>query len=160
MKRVLLVRNDKIGDFMLAWPAIALIAESGQCEISVLVPEYTADLARMCPWVSHVVIDPGRNAPFARQQEMVDGIKALNLDAAIALFSNWRNAVTLRHAQIPYRLAPATKLAQFLYTHRMVQRRSRSQKPEWEYNLDLVVRFLHDHDLPVRSVRPPYMTVR
>ena len=159
MKRVLVVRNDKIGDFMLAWPAMALLAQSGQCEISVLVPEYTADLARMCPWVSHVVIDPGPKAPLARQQEMVDALKALNLDAAIALFSNWRNGVTLRHAQIPYRLAPATKLAQFLYTHRLVQRRSRSLKPEWEYNLELATRFLQDHELPLRSVRPPYMKV-
>lgn len=159
MKRVLVVRNDKIGDFMLAWPAIALLEKSGQCEISVLVPEYTADLARMCPWISHVVIDPGPKAPLARQQEMVDAIKALNPDAAIALFSNWRNGVTLRHAGIPYRLAPATKLAQFLYTHRLVQRRSRSLKPEWEYNLDLAARFLQDHEFALRSVSPPYMRV-
>lgn len=159
MKRVLVVRNDKMGDFMLAWPALALLAESGQCEVSVLVPEYTADLARMCPWISHVVIDPGRNAPFDRQQAMVDDIQALKLDATIALFSDWRNAVTLRHAKIPYRLAPATKLAQFLYTHKLVQRRSRSLKPEWEYNLDLAARFLQDHNLPVRSVQPPYMRV-
>lgn len=159
MKRVLVVRNDKIGDFMLAWPAIALLARSGKCEVSVLVPEYTADLARMCPWVSHVVIDPGPKAPFVKQQQMIDDIKALKLDAAIALFSNWRNAVTLRHAAIPYRLAPATKLAQILYTHRLVQRRSRSVKPEWEYNLDLAARFLSDHKLPIKSVRPPYMSV-
>ena len=39
-------------------------------------------------------------------------------------------------AHIPHRLAPATKLAQVLYNHRLVQRRSRSQKPEYEYNLD------------------------
>lgn len=159
MKRVLVVRNDKIGDFMLAWPAIALLARSGKCEVSVLVPQYTADLARMCPWVSHVVIDPGPKAPFVRQQQMIDDIKALKPDAAIALFSNWRNAVTLRHAAIPYRLAPATKLAQILYTHRLVQRRSRSVKPEWEYNLDLAARFLSDHKLPIKSVRPPYMSV-
>ncbi len=159
MKRVLVVRNDKIGDFMLAWPAIALLARSGECEVSVLVPEYTAELARMCPWVSHVVIDPGPKAPFVRQQQMIDDINALKLDAAIALFSNWRNAVTLRHAAIPYRLAPATKLAQILYTHRLVQRRSRSIKPEWEYNLDLAARFLSDHKLPIASVRPPYMSV-
>lgn len=159
MKRVLVVRNDKIGDFMLAWPAIALLAQSGECEVSVLVPEYTAELARMCPWISNVVIDPGPKAPFELQQAMVDQISDLKFDAAIALFSNWRNAVTLRHARIPYRLAPATKIAQILYTHRLTQRRSRSLKPEWEYNLDLAARFLADHDLPIHPVSPPYFSL-
>jgi ADP-heptose:LPS heptosyltransferase len=45
MKRILVVRNDKLGDFMLAWPALALLKQAG-CEVTVLVPEYTAPLAR------------------------------------------------------------------------------------------------------------------
>ena len=60
-------------------------------------------------------------------------------------------------AHIPYRLAPATKLAQVLYNQRLVQRRSRSQKPEYEYNLDLVRRFLADQHQAVVEPQGPYL---
>lgn len=60
-------------------------------------------------------------------------------------------------AGIPYRLAPATKLAQVLYNHRLTQRRSRSEKPEWDYNLDLIRRYLADQGVPAASVQAPYL---
>ena len=48
--RILVIRNDKIGDFMLAWPALALLRRSlPQAHISVLVPGYTRGLALLCP---------------------------------------------------------------------------------------------------------------
>src|SRR5690606_15621146 len=50
--RILVVRNDKIGDFMLAWPALALLRRSlPDAHISVLVPGYTRALAQRCPWI-------------------------------------------------------------------------------------------------------------
>lgn len=156
MKRVLVVRNDKIGDFMLAWPALALLKQAG-CEVTLLVPQYTAALARLCPSVDHVMIDVGVDAIKTAQAQMIADIRAQGFDAAIALFSNWRNATFLQQAKIPYRLAPATKLAQLRYTHRLTQRRSRSEKPEWVYNLDLAARLLKDLDLPITSVSAPYL---
>lgn len=49
MKRILVVRNDKIGDFMLAWPSFAMLKGSMECHVTALVPAYTAPLARLCP---------------------------------------------------------------------------------------------------------------
>ena len=158
MKRVLVVRNDKIGDFMLAWPTFALLKAAG-CHVTALVPSYTAPLAKMCPSIDNIIIDPGKDSRYAEQLQLVSEIVEAKFDAAIALFSNWRNAVLLRHVKIPYRLAPATKIAQFLYTHRLTQRRSRSEKPEWEYNLDLALHFLKDHGLPRSAVSGPFLTV-
>jgi len=158
MKRVLVVRNDKIGDFMLSWPAFALLKEAG-CHVTALVPQYTAPLARLCASIDEIIIDPGRDSAYAEQLALVREIVDAKFDAAIAFFSNWRNAVLLRHVKIPYRLAPATKIAQFLYTHRLTQRRSRSEKPEWQYNLDLALYFLRDYGLPVRPVSAPYLNV-
>ncbi len=155
MKRVLVVRNDKLGDFMLAWPALSLLKQAG-CDVTVLVPEYTAPLARLCPSVDHVLIDVGAAADKGAQGQMLADIRAQQFDAALALFSNWRNASFLQQAKIPYRLAPATKLAQIRYTHRLTQRRSRSEKPEWVYNLDLAARLLKDFGLPITSVSTPY----
>lgn len=157
MKRVLVVRNDKIGDFMLAWPAFAQIKAAG-CHVTALVPEYTAPLARLCPSVDDIIIDPGKDAMFTDQLVLAEIVSTGKFDAAVAFYSNWRNGVLLRHVKIPYRLAPATKLAQFLYTHRLTQRRSRSEKPEWVYNLELSEQFLRNQGLPVHAVQPPFLT--
>lgn len=56
--RILVVRNDKIGDFMLAWPALACLKQATpEPHVTVLVPAYTAPLAKACPWVDEVIID-------------------------------------------------------------------------------------------------------
>ena len=59
INRVLVVRNDKLGDFMLAWPALALIKDHlADNELHVLVPEYTREIAGLCPSVDRVIVDP------------------------------------------------------------------------------------------------------
>lgn len=158
MKRILVVRNDKIGDFMLAWPSFAMLKRSMECHVTALVPSYTAPLARLCPWIDEIILDPGARADKEQQRALLARIKAAAFDASICLFSNTRNAKLVWKAHIPYRLAPATKLAQVLYNQRLVQRRSRSQKPEYEYNLDLVRRFLVDQQLSVVEPQGPYLS--
>ncbi|PJG59153.1 glycosyltransferase family 9 protein [Aeromonas cavernicola] len=157
MKRILVVRNDKIGDFMLAWPSFAMLKGSMACHVTALVPAYTAPLARLCPWIDEVIIDPGVRADKLAQRALLAQIKAAVFDAAICLFSNSRNAMLMWQARIPYRLAPATKLAQVLYNQRVVQRRSRSQKPESEYNLELIRRFLADQQVAVVEPLTPFL---
>lgn len=157
MQRILVVRNDKIGDFMLAWPSFAMLKASCDCHVTALVPSYTAPLARLCPWIDDVILDPGVNGDVPAQRQLKQQLQAARFDAAIALFSNGRNAWLLWQAGIRYRLAPATKWAQFLFNHRLVQRRSRSQKPEFEYNLDLIRHFLRQHDVAIVEPAPPYM---
>ena len=49
MKRILVVRNDKIGDFMLAWPSFAMLKRSMECHVTALVPAYTAPLGPPLP---------------------------------------------------------------------------------------------------------------
>lgn len=140
---------------MLAWPALALLKQAG-CKVTVLVPTYTADLAHACAYVDEVILDPGKDAPFEQQKQLLAAVSEAKFDAALTLYSTWRTAVLLRQAGIAYRLAPATKFAQILYTHRLAQRRSRSEKPEWEYNLDLAATLLKDQQLPIGYVGAPY----
>ncbi|MGL5237949.1 MAG: glycosyltransferase family 9 protein [Plesiomonas shigelloides] len=159
MKRILVVRNDKIGDFMLAWPSFAMLkASMPQARIYALVPHYTAALAKMCPWIDEVVIDPGEHASKDMQQQLQRTLRGLGFDAAICLFSTSRIAWMLWRAHIPYRLAPATKWAQILFNHRLAQRRSRSQKPESEYNLDLIRHFLNSLQINIVEPHAPYLS--
>jgi ADP-heptose:LPS heptosyltransferase len=141
--RILAVRNDKLGDFMLAWPAFALLKQQRpDWQVVALVPEYTAPMARLCPWVDEVLIDPGRGSGLGAWLRLWQRLRRERFDAALTLFSTGRIGLALCLARIPYRLAPATKLAQLCYNRRLRQRRSRSLKPEYAYNLDLAAYML------------------
>ena len=141
--RILIARTDKLGDFMLTWPALALLRQAlPAARIDLLVAEPVVAMAHACPYIDEVVVD--------RQQSLRalgSELGGRRYDAAVALFSNGRVAAALMAAGIGYRLAPATKLAQVLYTRRLTQRRSRSAKPEHEYNTDLVRQLLADFDI-------------
>jgi ADP-heptose:LPS heptosyltransferase len=158
-KRILMVRNDKLGDFMLAYPAFALLKQSlSDIEVYALVPEYTREMAEACPWIDHIITDPSKAQGIAGLFNLVKELRHAKLDAVITLFSTARMGVATLAAGIPLRLAPATKLAQLFYNHRLLQRRSRSEKPEYEYNLDLVRHYLQVHDCPAADIpQPPYL---
>ncbi|EKO3486913.1 glycosyltransferase family 9 protein [Vibrio fluvialis] len=158
MKKLLVIRNDKIGDFMLAWPSFAMLKASlPECHITALVPRYTAPLAELCPWIDAVMIDPTEKAEKSAQHSLIADIKSQRFDASINLFSTTYNALLVWKAGIRYRLAPATKLAQVFYNKRIKQKRSQSAKPEYEYNLDLIRAFLQDIGQRVVEPHPPYL---
>ncbi|WP_300668855.1 glycosyltransferase family 9 protein [Desulfoluna sp.] len=160
MNKILVIRNDKIGDFMLAWPSFAMLKTSlPDCRVVALVPRYTAALARLCPWIDDVIIDPTKKADKSEQKKVIEEIRGHRFDASINLFSTSYNALVVWRAGIPYRLAPATKLAQIFYTRRITQRRSRSLKPEYQYNLDLIRSFLAEREQPIIEVQAPYLTM-
>jgi ADP-heptose:LPS heptosyltransferase len=148
--RILVVRNDKLGDFMLAWPALALLKRSlPHSQIAVLVPPYTHDLATHCPWVDQVLCDP-------------QDFKQLNrahFDAVLTLFSTGRVGWQVFKGRIPWRFAPATKWAQVFYNHRVAQRRSRSLKPEFEYNTDLAHALLQHLGVSAAPSTAPYWPI-
>lgn len=158
-KRILVIRNDKLGDFMLAWPALALLrANLPKAHIAVLVPAYTEALAKACDYVDDVVVDPKLKGDWANGQALARLLKPKKYDAVIALFSRFDTGLAVWRAGIPERYAPATKLAQFFYNRRITQRRSRSEKPEYQYNLGLVRAFLTAEGVKkAKAVAPPYL---
>ncbi|MEX0449086.1 glycosyltransferase family 9 protein [Spiribacter sp. 221] len=152
--RILVARSDKLGDFMLTWPALATLRKAlPDARIDLLVSAPVAEIGSACPYSDGVIIDQGQ-ALMGLGRE----IRQNRYDAAIALFSTARVAGSLLLGAVPYRLAPATKLAQVLFNHRLVQRRSRSEQPEHVYNTDLVYRFLADHGIDCPEViQGPYL---
>ncbi|MDH2925341.1 ADP-heptose:LPS heptosyltransferase [Nicoletella semolina] len=158
MKKILVIRNDKIGDFMVNFPAFAMLKQSlPNVEIAALVPDYTAPLAKLCPSIDQIILDTQDKNNPAEFQRILQTIKVEQFDAVICFVSSWYNAKLTWRSGIRYRLAPATKLFQFLYNHRLTQRRSRSEKSESEYNLDLVRAFLTDHNVVPIEPTFPYL---
>lgn len=160
MKKILVVRNDKIGDFMVAWPAFAMLKQSlPQTKIVALVPKYTAPLAELCPYIDEIIIDSANRADKDENQRVLQAVRTEHFFAIISFVSDWYNAKLAWKSGIGYRLAPATKLFQFLYNHRLTQRRSRSEKAESEYNLDLARQFLRDNHIPIIEPKTPFLVI-
>ncbi len=60
MEKILVIRNDKLGDFMQAWPAFAMLkASNPELKLTALVPGYY--LAEVCPFIDDVIIDSKKN---------------------------------------------------------------------------------------------------
>jgi ADP-heptose:LPS heptosyltransferase len=156
VNKTLVVRNDKLGDFMLAWPALALLkAHLPEDEIHVLVPEYTRELAELCPSVRRVIVDPGPRVGVMTLRSL---LRDQRYRLLVTLFSTTRVGAAAWLARIPHRVAPATKIAQFFYNHRLLQRRSQSLRPEYEYNLELTRFALNRIGASVTiDPKPPYL---
>jgi ADP-heptose:LPS heptosyltransferase len=158
INKLLIIRNDKLGDFMLSLPTFALLrAALPDAQIAALLPDYTRDIAQASGYIDAIIRDPGA-ADTSAQRLLQQALRAENYDAVLTLYSTTRIGWCVFRAAIPYRLAPATKLAQFFYNHRLSQRRSQSSKPEYAYNLDLGKRLLADFGIPAPAdPAPPYL---
>ena len=157
--KLLIVRNDKLGDFILSIPVFALIKQYlPDSQLHAFVPKYTKELALNCKSIDQVIIDPGNSAKLSEQLKVLRTIRAEKYDAIITLYSTTRVGLFSFLARVKYRLAPATKIAQIFYNHKLTQQRSKSLKPEYEYNLDLAIKYLSDIGISVKSIpKAPFL---
>jgi len=159
--KILVVRNDKLGDFVLSFPALRLLKQAiPDLELHVLVPAYTRPIAEMNPDIDKVHLDPEASQGWQGIWQLVKEFRGEHYSAVITLFSTTRVGLASWLSGIPLRIAPATKLAQVFYNHRVQQRRSRSEKPEHAYNSDLVRYYLQQQQLEtVAETHPPYLHI-
>lgn len=130
---ILVVRNDKLGDFITALPTLYVLKRHDpRNRIVALVAPLNRSLAESCDFIDEVIVDGGGDI-----LELAFKIREAKIDASITLFSNTRVAIAQFLARIPVRIAPATKIAQIFYNRRIQQRRSRVEMAEFEYNLQL-----------------------
>jgi ADP-heptose:LPS heptosyltransferase len=130
---ILVVRNDKLGDFITALPTLYVLKHHNPSNrVIALVAPLNTKLAESCDFIDEVIVDSGDDI-----LELAFKIKQAKADASITLFSNTRVALAQWIARIPIRIAPATKIAQIFYNRRITQRRSEVKMAEFEYNLEL-----------------------
>ncbi|WP_033620650.1 glycosyltransferase family 9 protein [Helicobacter pylori] len=150
-QKVFVIRNDKLGDFILAIPALialkhAFLEKGVEVYLGVVVPNYTTPIALEFPFIDEVIIE---------DNHLATTLKNRSIDALIFLFSNFKNAklaFSLRKS-IPYILAPKTKIYSWFYQKSVRQNRSLCLKTEYEYNLDLIHAFCKDYDLPNAQIK-------
>lgn len=140
---ILVVRNDKLGDFITALPTFYVLKHHNpDNRVIALVAPLNRKLAQSCDFIDEVFVDEGKDI-----LELAFEIKKANIDASVTLFSNTRVALAQWIARIPIRIAPATKIAQIFYNRRIKQRRSRVEMAEFEYNLQLTKALFGDISL-------------
>ena len=140
---ILVVRNDKLGDFITALPTCKVLKEyDHDNKITVLVAPLNEELAKACDFIDEVIVDRGESA-----LKLAKRLRKYRFDVSLTLFSNTRVALAQFIAGIPKRIAPATKIAQIFYNHRVKQRRSQVKMAEFEYNLQLAKALYHDISL-------------
>ena len=140
-KKILVIRTDRIGDVVVSTPVFETLKSAyPDAWIAVMVRPYTSDLLKNNPFVDEIIEykPESTHKGYGGLLSMVKKLKTGNFDTVITLFSNFRLGLITYMAGIPTRIAPATKIAQLFYNHRVSQRRSKSTQHEADYNLDLL----------------------
>ena len=140
MKKVLITRTDRIGDVVLSTPVFISLKKSfPSVSISVLVRPYTKEIVTDNPNLDEVIIyDPeGEHKTIGGLLKLAKEIEKKNFDTALILFLDFKVGLLTYLSKIPKRIGPGTKLAQIFLTDRIKQHRSKVDKHETDYNLEL-----------------------
>lgn len=145
---ILVVRTDKLGDFITALPAMYVLKQQRkENRIVACVAPLNLALAHECEFIDEVIVDDGESSVFI----LAHKIRSAKIDVSITLFSNMRVGFALVLAGISRRIAPATKIAQIFYTDRIKQKRSEVKMAEFEYNLALTQELFPDINIEYKK---------
>ncbi len=138
LRRILLVRNDRIGDLVLTLPAFQAVRRQWpRTHVAALVSPYTAPLLSGTGYVDDVILDNAGDGP----QELAARIKSQAFDAALVFNSNTRNCRAVWHAGVARRVCWAYKPAgMFFGNYRVKVHRTHPPIHESEFALHFVRR--------------------
>lgn len=130
---LLITRHDKIGDFLVTLPLFKAIKEQyPNTNLTALVSKINFDFAKSLDFIDDVILYNKNDL-----NKTLEEIKKRKFDASISCYIDTSLGKMLFKSGIKKRVAPATKIAQIFFNKRIKQRRSKVEKTEWQYNLDL-----------------------
>jgi len=134
--RILIVRNDRIGDLVLTLPAIeALRRHLPNAHITLLASHYAGPLLDAHPAIDELLLDD-REQNF---WQLAGRLRRGRYDAALAINTNTRNSLAIRLAGIRRRICWGYKpLGWLTATERVMLRRSHPPIHEAEFALAFV----------------------
>jgi ADP-heptose:LPS heptosyltransferase len=138
LRKILLIRTDRIGDVMLSLPMLPLIKEQFPlASITVMVQSYTRELVDGHSCVDDVLIydAPTSVSSFLAWARM---LRRRGFDAVILPYPRFRLSLLAYAAGIPLRIATGYRWYSFLFTHKIFEHRKDARHHELEYNLHLL----------------------
>lgn len=142
--RVLVVRNDRIGDLILSTPVISTIRTNyHDAYVGILVSKYAEDIVKYNPEINQIITDELIKDKKGIKNFIVllKKIRAERFDAAIILFPTFLVCLLIFLAGIKRRISHASRWYVYLFCNEiLLQHRSRVEKHEADYNLALAQR--------------------
>lgn len=139
VRRILLVRTDRIGDVILTLPVVDLIRKAWpEARVTFLVREYTQELVRHTPGVDAVIL-ADRNGHPRPHAELLADIRAGRFDVAVHVYPRPRSAWLAWRAGIPIRVGTAYRWYSFLFNRRARDHRRSGHRHEAVYNARLLL---------------------
>lgn len=156
LRRILIVRTDRIGDVVLTLPMADVIKQNfPEAHVAMLTREYTAELARNFKSIDEVILYDNEKGiiPFF---QILKQIRQSNFDAAFAAFPRLRSAKLLWLAKIPLRVGTGYRYYSVFFNKRVYEHRKTAEKHELEYNLSL----LESIGCKIPKVTSPWINVK
>jgi ADP-heptose:LPS heptosyltransferase len=136
--KILVSRTDRAGDFILTLPVFReLRLRFPQAKIYAHLRRYTAPLAKLCPEIDNLIIDDDY-PPGIISKPLIQKFKRENFTHAVVVHPTPRAILSLYLAGVPYRAGRASNIFMGFLNPRHVQKRSKNQRHEFEYNLELL----------------------
>lgn len=146
VRRVLVVRHDRLGDVVVTLPAVAALRSAyPAAHLALLVQARTAPLVRMAAGIDEVLeIPAGRGALVAR-------IRSARPDLIVCVSRGASIAWAASRARIRHRVGAGYRYYSRLFGRRVAERRRAGGRHEVEYALS----FAHRAGAPPESARFP-----
>jgi ADP-heptose:LPS heptosyltransferase len=137
-KNILIVRNDRFGEFLLNIPAIRAVKDTFKgSRVILAVDPYVKELAKNVPYADEVIVWRNGKHSLFETIKFSNILKKKNIDIAIIMNPSKETNMAVYLAGIPERIGYDHKWS-FLLTKKKEDLKHLGQKHEVEYNLDLV----------------------
>ncbi len=139
MKRIVIVRTDRLGDVVLSTPAIkALRAHLPGSFIAAMVSPYAREIVEGNPYLDEVIVfDKDRFKGVAGSFRFASILGKKSFDTAVVLYPTVRVHIILWLAGIKTRVGFDKKCG-FLLTRRLRHTKQLGEKHEIDYNLEVL----------------------
>ena len=138
LRRILVVRTDRIGDVILTLPMLEILRKNfPHARLAVLIRRYTKDLVEGNTNVDEILFyDDGDT--LLSFSTIVSVLRRGKFDAAFITYPRFRLACVVWWAGIPLRVGTGYRWYSFLFNKKVFVHRKVGERHEAEYNLDLL----------------------
>ncbi|MBL7070537.1 MAG: glycosyltransferase family 9 protein [Candidatus Omnitrophica bacterium] len=135
--KILVVRNDRFGEFLLNIPAIRALKEGlPGTEVIAIVDESVAELAKAVPYIDEVISWGQGEHTFGQRLRLIISLRKRRIQSAVILNPTREMNIITFLSGIPRRVGYDRKCP-CLLTDRIKDRKHLATKHEVEYNLEL-----------------------
>lgn len=138
IKNILVVRNDRFGEFLLNIPALRALKETFiNARLTALVDPYVKELAGSIPFIDEVICWQAKRHSLVQTLKFIKLLRKKRFDIAVVLNPGKELHIITALSGIPIRVGYNRKCG-FLLTHKIEDKKHLAEKHEIEYNLQLV----------------------